>query len=233
MRRPVSSIRQYAGAAFLSLTLHAAVIGAVWVGRRTLVVGEEDPPPEPLYFELVDETAPESSPVVESPKPPPKRAVIEEVVPVKSPDSLPILEPEPKIEAKVDSAQEETTAIVEDLPETEHVQSPPDAVRSDSADEIAEQEQAKVISAPQALNRISPRYPRSARRNRREGAVTVEFEVGADGRVTSVSVVVSSGHRDLDEAALEAARTAMFAPATEDGVSVAAIARLTFEFRLK
>ena len=96
-----------------------------------------------------------------------------------------------------------------------------------------EQEQAKVVSVPMALNRIVPVYPRSARRRGREGAVTVEISVSDSGEVAGVEVISGSGYKDLDSAAVSAVRTAHFAPATEDGVRVQGSLRLTFEFKLR
>ena len=94
-------------------------------------------------------------------------------------------------------------------------------------------QQAKVVSEPMALNRIVPTYPRSARRRGREGVVTIEIVVSGSGAVTKVDVIGSSGHSDLDSAAVSAVKTAHFAPATEDGVQVEGRLRLTFEFKLK
>lgn len=99
--------------------------------------------------------------------------------------------------------------------------------------EMADVQQAKVVSAPMALNRIVPVYPRSARRRGREGVVTLEILVLGSGSVSKTEVVGSSGHSDLDAAAVSAVQTARFAPATEDGVQVEGRLRLTFEFRLK
>ena len=96
-----------------------------------------------------------------------------------------------------------------------------------------EQEQAKVVSVPMALNRIVPVYPRSARRRGREGVVTVEILVSDSGEVSGVEVIAGSGYKDLDSAAVSAVRTARFAPATENGVRVHGSLRLTFEFRLR
>ena len=105
------------------------------------------------------------------------------------------------------------------------------AVENGEIDE--EEERAKVVAAPIALNRIVPVYPRSARRRGHEGCVTVSISVAEDGKIVSAEVVASSGHDELDAAALAAVRTARFAPATENGVSVRGELRLTFDFRLK
>jgi len=99
--------------------------------------------------------------------------------------------------------------------------------------EMAQEERASVVSDPIALNRIVPVYPRSARRKGHEGSTTVEIAVADDGTVSHAEVVVSSGYAELDVAVLGAVRTARFAPATEDGVSVSGRLRLTFDFKLK
>lgn len=96
-----------------------------------------------------------------------------------------------------------------------------------------EVERAKVISAPKAIGRIEPVYPRSARRRGREGIVTIEAAVEETGQVADVAVVATSGHDDLDSAAIKAVRKAKFVPANDNGQSVAAKLRLTFNFRLK
>ena len=94
-------------------------------------------------------------------------------------------------------------------------------------------ERARVVSDPVALNRITPVYPRSARRKGHEGCVTVELSISESGEVSSAEIVSSSGHEELDASALGAVRTARFAPATEDGESVCGRVRLTFDFRLR
>ena len=103
---------------------------------------------------------------------------------------------------------------------------------SEIANKSDDIERARVVSDPVALNRITPVYPRSARRKGHEGVVTVEISVASDGAVSDVALVSSSGHRELDEAASSAARSAHFAPATDDGECVSGRLRLTFDFRL-
>lgn len=106
-------------------------------------------------------------------------------------------------------------------------------VSCENANIPAEVERAKVISAPKAIGRIEPVYPRSARRRGREGIVTIEAAVEETGQVGDVAVVATSGHDDLDSAAIKAVRKAKFVPANDKGRSVAAKLRLTFNFRLK
>jgi len=46
-------------------------------------------------------------------------------------------------------------------------------------------------------------YPRSARREQREGTVVFQLSVKPNGRVDSCRIIVSSGHEDLDRVACE------------------------------
>src|SRR5262245_58152799 len=48
------------------------------------------------------------------------------------------------------------------------------------------------------------RYPPAAVPERLEGSVVVEFNATSNGRITSRRIVTSSGHRILDQAALQA-----------------------------
>ncbi|MDX5333720.1 MAG: energy transducer TonB [Gammaproteobacteria bacterium] len=60
-------------------------------------------------------------------------------------------------------------------------------------------------------------YPLMARRLRQEGTVAVGFVVQADGQLTAIELLESSGHRLLDEAALAAVReVARFRPIPEE-----------------
>lgn len=215
-------------------------MGAIWVGsllRVTPSVRE----PEPIFFELVEEAAPsaENPPPAESPPTP-------EPVPATEPSEEP--EPEIRQEAVAESPSE-PSPVPAAMPEPEAVSRdeeivaptpsppPPPATKPTRASEApapasAPVERAKVLSAPQALNRLTPVYPRSARRKGREGTVVVEAVVRESGSVESAQVVSTSGFADLDGAAVKAVRKAEFAPAREDGVAVSGRIRLTFEFRL-
>ena len=100
------------------------------------------------------------------------------------------------------------------------------------SEKVKREERARVEAPPSVLNKIVPRYPRSARKLKHEGKVTVEAMLDGDGAVVSVRVASSSGFHDLDEAALEAVRNGHFAPAKIDGTGVSATLTMDFEFRL-
>lgn len=80
---------------------------------------------------------------------------------------------------------------------------------------------------------LQPIYPAEARRLGHEGRVVVSATVGFLGRTRDVSIAQSSGHRDLDDAALAAVRDATFRPAKDDrGNIVESSYRIPFNFVL-
>lgn len=65
-------------------------------------------------------------------------------------------------------------------------------------------------------------YPESAQRMHEEGTTTVTFTVTADGDVENPTIANSSGHDDLDQAALPCVTTWKYKPAIEQGKPVTA-----------
>lgn len=92
---------------------------------------------------------------------------------------------------------------------------------------------ARVEAPPRPEKTIQPVYPRRARRRGEEGDVVLSVAVAADGRVSHVSVVRSSGFNELDEAGMKAVKAARFAPARLDETPVASVVPLTISFRLR
>ena len=89
------------------------------------------------------------------------------------------------------------------------------------------------IEGPVSLHSgMKPVYPISARQRGEEGTVVIETTVTPGGRAAGVSVISSSSFADLDRAAMKAVEHAIFNPATEDGRTVEARARITIIFRL-
>jgi protein TonB len=79
----------------------------------------------------------------------------------------------------------------------------------------------------------APRYPRNALRSGREGTVLLRVLVDDAGRPQEVVVETSSGHRDLDRAALQQVLERWrFHPAQRNGRAVAAYALVPVEFRV-
>jgi|GEM_PF-6689655 len=78
-----------------------------------------------------------------------------------------------------------------------------------------------------------PEYPRRSARLGHEGTARVEVRVARDGAIHSTTLVASSGFAALDEAALDAARRARYAPAMRDDRAIESFIVLPFEFRLE
>jgi protein TonB len=74
-----------------------------------------------------------------------------------------------------------------------------------------------VVSKPRPRGEILPEYPRGARRAGWQGVVTIRAVVDETGKVVSAEILVSSGHKSLDQAALEAVKRALFDPARRGG----------------
>ncbi|MGO1891624.1 MAG: energy transducer TonB, partial [Luteimonas sp.] len=90
--------------------------------------------------------------------------------------------------------------------------------------------EASVDVSSRAMN--PPRYPPSALRSGITGTVILIVSVDANGNVTDVEVERSSRNRDLDRAAIQAARKWSFNPAVVDGVSSAGLVRIPVDFTL-
>lgn len=73
-----------------------------------------------------------------------------------------------------------------------------------------------------------PVYPGEARRLKVSGRVTVRVVVDENGKV--ISAKATDGPQQLREAAEAAARQAMFAPTTKDGITVKVTGTLTYDF---
>jgi protein TonB len=89
-----------------------------------------------------------------------------------------------------------------------------------------------VAAVIDAANCAKPTYPAGALRNGDEGTVTLAFLIGKDGHVASAKIERTSGHRDLDRAALQGLSMCAFKPGTVDGVAQESWARMQYAWRL-
>ena len=92
--------------------------------------------------------------------------------------------------------------------------------------------ETKVDHDPIPLNEVKPKFTKEALRNRIEGAVIVQLQVGTDGHVKKVKIVNGLPDR-LDEMAIEAAYKLKFKPATKNGKPVAHWMTIPIKFELK
>lgn len=94
-----------------------------------------------------------------------------------------------------------------------------------------EEFKASVNVLPVRLSMKKPVYPDMARMAGIEGTVTVQVLVGKDGRVTKTKV--TDGPVPLHQAAIAAAMTAVFQPATTDGRPVAVWVAMPLKFTIR
>lgn len=88
-------------------------------------------------------------------------------------------------------------------------------------------------SPPTPVNKLPPTYPSSLLSKGIGGRVLVNCTVDADGRVTGTSIKQSSGHPDLDKAAINAVNKWKFKPATKGGRKIKAACIVPFNFEVK
>lgn len=82
------------------------------------------------------------------------------------------------------------------------------------------------------LRNPPPNYPESAKRRRQEGTVMLDVLVSAQGEAKHVGIAQSSGHDQLDAAALSAVTRWKFIAAQQNGTAAEARVIVPIEFKL-
>ncbi|PRC92586.1 energy transducer TonB [Solimicrobium silvestre] len=77
-----------------------------------------------------------------------------------------------------------------------------------------------------------PEYPRNALRNEYTGVVTLALLIGLDGKVIDAKVEQTSGHKELDQAALAGLSLCKFKPATLNGQAQKSWAKLQYAWNV-
>jgi protein TonB len=86
---------------------------------------------------------------------------------------------------------------------------------------------------PQPTSKIQPTYPNSLLSQGKGGRVLVSCTIDATGKVVGTSIKSSSGHPDLDKAAINAVNRWKFKPGTKGGKPVKSVAVVPFNFEVK
>jgi TonB family protein len=95
---------------------------------------------------------------------------------------------------------------------------------------------ASRLEQPRALKiqNSEKYYPKESRRRRIEGAARLVFVIGMDGSVSDVTIIESSGHDELDAAAVKMWQEARFGvPAKLDGQPIRALGYGLVPFTLR
>ncbi len=120
------------------------------------------------------------------------------------------------------------TPPVETIPEIEVPtdEPAPAAISADTAP-------ALETSNMKVNKRVDPVYPPQSRRAGEEGVGVFRVLVDANGRPSDVTVVTSTGHPRLDEAAMAAIRKWAFNAAVQNGQAVQSWTRVQVQFKLE
>jgi len=100
-----------------------------------------------------------------------------------------------------------------------------------SVESMAPEDAPPFDKAPELISMDPPRYPDGARKANVEGVVLVRVLVGADGRVKDVMIIQSIPM--LDEAAADAAWSAVFKPGLNKGQPVPVYMVIPLEWNLR
>ena len=212
-----------------------------WIGQAPPIVAVPSPPLQPR---VAPQTPPAPVPVpVPVPAPAPAPAPVPVPVPVISiapapPPAAPPESPEmpPATEAErgplaatqaPDSAQVSSASPVPDVTPS---QAPN---QSENENRVGETTAQRVLPQVITARRVAPIYPATSRRRSEEGDVVLDVLVGADGRVTQITVAGSSDFERLDKAAVAAVQQWRFVPGRVAGEPQAMRLRVPIRFQLR
>ena len=210
-----------------------------WIGQAPPIVAVPSPPLQPR---VAPQTPPAPVPVP-VPAPAPAPAPVPVPVPVISiapapPPAAPPESPEmpPATEAErgplaatqaPDSAQVSSASPVPDVTPS---QAPN---QSENENRVGETTAQRVLPQVITARRVAPIYPATSRRRSEEGDVVLDVLVGADGRVTQITVAGSSDFERLDKAAVAAVQQWRFVPGRVAGEPQAMRLRVPIRFQLR
>ena len=204
----------------LSAAVHVAAAGGYWLWGGQPVGHDRLPVVEvALLAEAVSpaesgpaDIAPEPARAPVKPDPVPETAA--GTAPPASTDVPPVERRTPEPAPRESIAERSPAASTEVQPAASASTSPRTAAATPGLIASIEQAYKTALQAEIARHRS---YPLMARRLRQEGTVAVGFVVQADGRLTAIELLESSGHQLLDEAALAAVReVGRFRPIPEE-----------------
>jgi protein TonB len=90
---------------------------------------------------------------------------------------------------------------------------------------------AEVAATFDAKN-CKAEYPKASLMNEEEGAVQMAFLVSADGSVLESKVEKTSGHKNLDKAAIKSLSACKFKPGTKDGAPAQTWTKVDYVWKL-
>jgi protein TonB len=220
LRRPFAAV-------WISLGVHAALIALVQVAPPAASHGRETV----IEARLVERHA---AAVVDTPFPDPAARTEERVqLPSEAAAPLPVATPPPPAAAPeaasaVAPAGGQPEPPASEAPASVSAAAPVAAITS--AVDLTYYSVRDLDVQPRALREIVPEYPYDADRQHLSGKVSVQLKLEADGRVGDLEIVSATPPGVFEASALEALRTARFAPAQKNGRPVRAQVVITIEY---
>ena len=126
-------------------------------------------------------------------------------------------QPQPQPQRVLPPPPTEAPPIITDTPRAVDVQAPPPSPPTPAPPQPpARTAPSGDLSASMCVP-VRPQYPREAERAGITGTVMVSVSFNNSGAITEARVQKSSGNRDLDRAAITAAKRAKLCPGSGDG----------------
>lgn len=210
------------------VALHGVALYGLWSYRIiptpmdaiTLMVNLINPPP-PEQVKPPKPVPPKIEPLLRPSEPPPEPQQLVAETPVVVPDEPVVYAPPPPLQPVVEVP----------LPVAYVPPSPPPVVEAPPSPS-----QPVMLSGELSVacpERSPPVYPMLSKRMNEQGRVVLSVELGEDGRVANAEVKTSSGHRRLDEVALNTVKAWRCKPSVRNGIAVRAMALQPFNFILE
>ncbi len=247
----------------LAVSVHAVVIGGVlylkptmfkmdaartsdsadkalpveWIGQAPPIVAVPSPPLQPRVAPQTP-PAPAPTPVpVPVPAPAPAPAPVISIAPApppaappESPEMPPATEAERGPLAATQAPDSAQVSSASPVPDVTPSQAPN---QSENENRVGETTAQRVLPQVITARRVAPMYPATSRRRSEEGDVVLDVLVGADGRVTQITVAGSSDFERLDKAAVAAVQQWRFVPGRVAGEPQAMRLRVPIRFQLR
>ena len=210
-----------------------------WIGQAPPIVAVPSPPLQPR---VAPQTPPAPVPVpVPAPAPAPAPAPVPVPVisiapapppaaPPESPEMPPATEAERGPLAATQAPDSAQVSSASPVPDVTPSQAPN---QSENENRVGETTAQRVLPQVITARRVAPIYPATSRRRSEEGDVVLDVLVGADGRVTQITVAGSSDFERLDKAAVAAVQQWRFVPGRVAGEPQAMRLRVPIRFQLR
>ena len=210
-----------------------------WIGQAPPIVAVPSPPLQPR---VAPQTPPAPAPTpVPVPVPAPAPVLVPAPVisiapapppaaPPESPEMPPATEAERGPLAATQAPDSAQVSSASPVPDVTPSQAPN---QSENENRVGETTAQRVLPQVITARRVAPIYPATSRRRSEEGDVVLDVLVGADGRVTQITVAGSSDFERLDKAAVAAVQQWRFVPGRVAGEPQAMRLRVPIRFQLR